>query len=111
MPPCSGTAIQRANEPARVVQRPTLGDVHRPVTADTNSIPWRARLIRRDERTNHLDKLNMEGERNETGHRRPPIIRWRDRATQHDREWQFLRRRSPCVQARVVPNATVKTPR
>jgi hypothetical protein len=24
-------------------------------------------VIRTDERTNHLDKLNMEGERNETG--------------------------------------------
>jgi len=41
-------------------------------------------VIRRDERTNHLDKLNKEGEETRLRHRRPPIIRRRDNAAHHD---------------------------
>jgi hypothetical protein len=41
-------------------------------------------VIRRDERTNHLDKLNKEWERTRLRHRRPPIIRRRDNAAHYD---------------------------
>jgi hypothetical protein len=41
-------------------------------------------VIRRDGRTNHLDKLNMEDEGMRLGHRRPPIIRRRDNAAHDD---------------------------
>jgi hypothetical protein len=70
----------------------------------------RERIIRRDERTKHLDKLNYRGGRNEI--RRIVALRQSDgEITQHTTigEWQFLRRRSPCLQAHAVPNAKVKT--
>ena len=41
-------------------------------------------VIRRDERTNRLDKLNKEGEETRLGHRRPPIIRRRDNTAHYD---------------------------
>ena len=68
-------------------------------------------VIPRDRRNNHLDELNMEGDGMRLRHRRPPAIRRRDNQYTAISEWQFLRRRSPCVQAHAVPNATVKTPR
>ena len=41
-------------------------------------------VIRRDERNNRLDKLNKEGEETRLWHRRPPIIRRRDKAAYDD---------------------------
>jgi len=41
-------------------------------------------VIRRDEWTNHLDKLNKEWERTRLRHRRPPIIRRRDNTAYYD---------------------------
>jgi len=73
---------------------------------------WRVKpVIPRDRRDNHLDELNMEGDGMRLRHRRSPAIRRRDNQYTAISEWQFLRRRSPCVQAHAVPNATVKTPR
>jgi len=67
--------------------------------------------IPRDRCSNHLDKLNIEGDGMRLRHRRLAVIRRRDNQYTTISEWQFLRRRSPCVQAHAVPNATVKTPR
>jgi len=41
--------------------------------------------IRRDERTNHLDKLNIGGAGMRLGYRRLSIIRRRDNASHYDR--------------------------
>lgn len=68
-------------------------------------------VIPRDKAINHLDKLNMGRDGTRVRHRRPPVIRRHDNQYTTISEWQFLRRRSPCVQAHAVPNATVKNPR
>jgi hypothetical protein len=59
------------------------GDGKKPLNA--TEIDGFGPVIPRDKRINHLDKLNMEGGRNETEASSPPVIRRYDNQyTHHD---------------------------
>jgi hypothetical protein len=77
----------------------------------------RERVIRKDERTKHLDRLIMERKgmivETSSPFESTGLRKYKGEIKQHTviGNWQFLRRRSPCVEAHVVLSATVKIPK
>jgi hypothetical protein len=71
--------------------------------------PPSERLIRKYERAKHLDELIVE--RDGLTLEAVTVLRESEGGIKQQlssAKWQFLRRRSPCVESLVVPSATVK---